>query len=88
VDDNGKLKGYMMIFIKKNIPLFKLIRFGYISDLYLKKEARGMGLSSQLKDIAIKWFRKKGIRYISIAVYPGNNVAHSIYKRWGSLTII
>lgn len=83
VDDNGKLNGYMMFFIKKNIPLFKLVRFGYISDLYLKKGARGIRLSSRLKDIAIKWFRKKGIKYISLSVYPDNRLAHSIYRKWG-----
>lgn len=83
VDDNGALKGYMMIFIKKNISLFKLRRFSYISDLYLRKGVRGRRLSSMLKDAAIRWSRKRGVKYISLAVFPQNKLAHSVYKRWG-----
>ncbi|PIN86538.1 hypothetical protein COV19_04585 [Candidatus Woesearchaeota archaeon CG10_big_fil_rev_8_21_14_0_10_44_13] len=83
VEDKGKLVGYLFILIKKNNPIFKLRRLGYISDLYLKKPYRNRKISSRLKDIAISWFRKKGIRYASICVYPQNAHAHKIYGRWG-----
>ena len=82
-EDGGNLVGYILLLIKENIPVFKIKRIGYISDLYLKKEYRGIRISSKLKDEAIKWFRKKGIRYISIAVNANNLSAHSIYDKWG-----
>ncbi len=79
----GKLVGYSLSFIKKNIPIFKMKKIGYISDLFVKKEFRGMGISTRLKNEAIKWFKKRGMKHASIKVYKGNNLAHSIYKKWG-----
>ena len=80
---NGKLVGYSLIYIKDNIPIFKLEKIGYISDLFVKKEFRNQGISSKFKEEAITWFKKKGIKHISLAVYKNNKFAHSIYKKWG-----
>jgi len=80
---DGKPAGYSLIYIKDNIPIFTLEKLGYFADLFVKKEFRGMGISSKFKDEAIKWFKKKGMKYASIAVYPQNEHAHSIYKNWG-----
>ena len=72
-----------MVFIKDNIPIFELKELGYFSDLYVKKQFRKLGISSKLRDEAIKWFKKKKMKYISIALYPDNKFAHSVYKKWG-----
>lgn len=75
--------GYSIIFIKHNFPFFYLKKIGYISEIFVKKKYRGKDISSRLKDEAIKWFKEKGIMYISIAVYDDNRMAHEIYKKWG-----
>jgi len=80
---DGKPVGYSLSFIKNTIPIFKMKKIGYISDLFVKKEFRGMGISTKLKDEAIKWFKKKGMKHASIMVYTDNKFAHSIYKKWG-----
>jgi ribosomal protein S18 acetylase RimI-like enzyme len=36
-----KIAGYLIIIIKKNIPIFKLTKLAEITDLYIKKEFRG-----------------------------------------------
>lgn len=82
---DGKPAGYSLIYIKKSIPVFKLEKIGSISDLFVKKEFRGKGISSKLKDEVVNWFRKKGIKHISLAVYNGNKHAHSIYEKWDLL---
>lgn len=78
-----EVAGYSLIFIKDNIPVFELKRYGYFSDLYVRKEFRRKGISSQLVKRGIKWFKKKGIKHVSIALYSDNEYAHSIYKKWG-----
>lgn len=75
--------GYSLIYIKKNIPIYKLDKTGYLSDLFVRKRFRGLGLSSKFNNTAIKWFKKKGIKYLSIHVYSYNDKARFIYKKWG-----
>ena len=82
-EENNKLVGYSLLLIKKNIPIFTIEKLGYMADLFVKKEYRGTGISSKFKDQAKSWFKKKGVKYISIMVYPENKHAHNIYKNWG-----
>lgn len=80
---DGKPAGYSLISIRIRPPIARLRRLGYIDDLFVKKEYRGLGISSKLKDEATRWFRKKGIRHVALVVGKGNEPAHSIYEKWG-----
>ena len=82
-DDDGKLVGYALSLIKKNIVVFELERYGYISDLFVKKEYRGREISSMFKDESMKWFKQKGLKHASIMVQFQNRRAHEIYRKWG-----
>ena len=82
-EENGILVGYNLAQIKKEIPVFKLKRFGLIADLYVQKEFRGQGIATQFKDEAVKWFKRNKIKYMSITVYPDNPHAYKIYQKWG-----
>ena len=72
-----------LFFLPLGIPIFKTEEFGYISDLYVKKGFRKMKLSSKLYAESKEMVQEKGMKYISIAMYPDNKSAHSIYKHWG-----
>ena len=78
-----KPAGYCLVYIKNNIPIFKLEKIGHISDLFVKQEYRKQGISSKFKNEAIKWLKKKRIKHISLQVYKDNDFAHSIYGKWG-----
>lgn len=82
-EDNGRIAAYNLIEIKPGIPVFIIDRFGYIGDLYVKEEFRGKKVSSKLYEEAKKWFKKHGVKYVSIGVNPENKEAHGIYKKWG-----
>jgi GNAT superfamily N-acetyltransferase len=82
-EDKGKLVGYNLLGIKNNVPIFRIEKTGHFHDLFVKKEYRGKKISSMLKEEAVKWFKKKGVKYLSIDVYSGNEHAHNIYKKWG-----
>ena len=75
--------GYSLIFIKRNPPVSKIAKIGYVSDLLVKMEFRGRGVSSALKNEAMKWFRQKGVKYVSLNVLADNRVPQSIYRKWG-----
>jgi ribosomal protein S18 acetylase RimI-like enzyme len=84
IAEEGKaIAGYSLGYIKDEIPIFKLRRYGYISDLFVKKEFRGQGVSTRLMDAMIRWFKDKGAQYASIGFYADNHEAHEIYRKWG-----
>lgn len=79
----GKTAGYILNMIEDTIPIFKVRKLGYISDLYVRKPYRGKGVSSAFMNEAVKWFKKKNIRHLSIKVQAGNPLARKIYQKWG-----
>ena len=80
---DGTTVGYTLMFVKDEIPIFKIKKIGFGSDLYVKKGFRGMNVSSKLSAQSIKWLKKKGIKCVSLTLYNDNKLAHSIYKKWG-----
>jgi len=81
--EEEEIIGFILLIIKDEIPIFKIEKIGYGSDLFIKKEYRNQKISSKLMDEAIKWFKKKNIRYISLGLYCDNKHAHSVYKKKG-----
>jgi len=55
---------------------------GEIKNLWLKKEVRGNGISSKLKDKYLNWFKEKCCDYVLIEVLQ-KNPANKIYEKWG-----
>lgn len=82
---DGKAVGYSLIFIIKKKPYYMIREMGYVADLYVRKEFRGRGISSMFRDEAIKWFKSKGLKHVSIDTSFMNTHAHGIYERWGFL---
>ncbi len=80
---NGNIVGYSLLITKKNIPVFKIDRYGYFGDLFVLKEYRGIGISTELKNIGLRWFKQKGMEYAYIGVHFGNEKARKIYRKWG-----
>jgi GNAT superfamily N-acetyltransferase len=82
-EDSGKPAGYSLNLIKPNIPVFRIRKLGHIADLYLEPGYRGKGIGKLLRDEAVRWFRKKGIKHASIAVHALNPASWKIYRKWG-----
>ena len=78
-----KISGYLIIIIKKNIPIFQLEKLAEITDLYIKEEFRGKGISNKLRDEVLKWCKIKKISSITLDLLPKNIHAKSIYEKWG-----
>ncbi len=82
-ESGGKIAGYSITLHKKNAPIFRLARLGYISDLYLKPGYRKKGIGSRLEKESIHWLKKNKITYVSITLQANNRMAHKAYKQWG-----
>ncbi len=83
LEDKGRVQGYSLCRIQKNIPVFEYDNIGYLSDIYLEGPYRGKGYSSEMWKRSLEWFREKGIKHISIRVLSCNPTAHEVYEHWG-----
>lgn len=81
--EDGKLIGYSLNFIKENVKIYSVKQIGYMSDLYIEGNFRGKGIASKFKEMAFSWFKKKRMKYASIAFHTKNLHAHSVYEGWG-----
>ncbi|MEK6972518.1 MAG: GNAT family N-acetyltransferase [archaeon] len=77
------LVGYILVFIKDEIPIYENKKVGYVSDLYVKEQFRHKGISSELMNKAIGWFKQKKLKVAAIPLYAANKHAYSIYKKYG-----
>ena len=82
-ENGGEIVGYSLNFIKENVKVYKIKKVGHVSDLYVSKGYRNRGIATKFMKEALKWFKKKGMKYLSIAVHAKNTNAHKIYKKWG-----
>lgn len=80
---DGAAVGFTLLVVKDEIPIYKIEKIGCISDLFVKEEFRGKGISSKIRDEALKWFKMQGISNISVLLYSDNPFVHSVYKKWG-----
>jgi len=78
----GVLVGFVRIRKEKRNWEYIVENTGNIQVFYIKKEFRGKGISSQLKNAAIRWFKEEDIIHISIESHIKNNLAKNIYKKW------
>lgn len=82
-EHNKEIIGYCLAYVKANIPIYSASKLGYISDMYIKRGYRKMGIATKLKNAAKKWFKSLGLKYMSIAYYTVNKRAKSVYRKWG-----
>ena len=57
--------------------------FGTLTDLYVAREARRSGIATELMRQVLVAFRERGIEQFDLDVLASNDVARSLYARWG-----
>jgi ribosomal protein S18 acetylase RimI-like enzyme len=57
--------------------------FGTLTDLYVARDARRSGIGTELMREVLAAFRTAGIHHLDLDVLASNNVARSLYARWG-----
>jgi ribosomal protein S18 acetylase RimI-like enzyme len=57
--------------------------FGTLTDLYVARDARRSGIGTELMREVLAAFRAADIHHIDLEVLAANNVARSLYARWG-----
>ena len=81
-DDSGKPVGFCYSYISFKPKYFKLEKFGFIGDLFVKEEYRERGIGRLLVEDALEFFQKRKIKQIELLVAQKNV---NTIKFWGSL---
>lgn len=76
--DGGKVVGYLA----GKVELNPYEEYGYISEVFVKSDFRGKGVSTLLKDKFLGILKEKKIDLCRVEVSPGNP-AEGLYLKWG-----
>jgi len=80
---DGDLIGFCYSYISLKPKYFKLGRFGFIGDLYVKPKHRGQGIGRRLVDDAMNFFNKRKIKQIELLVAVENTDTIKFWKALG-----
>jgi ribosomal protein S18 acetylase RimI-like enzyme len=81
-NDNG-LIGFCFSYISRKPKYFKIERFGFIGDLYVKPECRRLGVGHDLVKDALNFFAKKRVNQIELLVAVKNDDAIKFWEAIG-----
>ncbi len=80
---DGKVIGFIEFFVKKNENCFKIKKYGYLNSATTHKDYRGKGVAKALTNVALKFFKDRGIKYVRTNVYNSNEIAMKTWIKIG-----
>jgi ribosomal protein S18 acetylase RimI-like enzyme len=84
VAENGSgLIGFCFSYISHKPKYFKIEKFGFIGDLYVKPEFRRLGVGHDLVKDALNFFAKKRVNQIELLVAVKNDDAIKFWEAIG-----
>jgi GNAT superfamily N-acetyltransferase len=81
IEINDEIIGMAGAFIKDEIPycFYKTPFYGFIGDVYIKRDFRRKGYAKQLTGKVIEWLKSKDVKIIKLLATPE---AKEIYKQF------
>jgi ribosomal protein S18 acetylase RimI-like enzyme len=86
-EHKGKLIGYLLGGIQKRPPIFKIREQGFVSDLAVTASKRNKGIGTRLMKEFDRWAKKKGLKLITLNVFPKNEPGIKFYKKRGYVPV-
>lgn len=82
-DKTGKIVGFIELLIKKNDPIFKVRKYGYVNSCVVDKKHRGSGIARKLLLFGLDFFRQKELTFSKLNVYCTNAAAIRTWEKLG-----
>lgn len=82
-EENGKIIGYAVGELCSRPPVFKIRKFGHISDVFVEKNFRKLGIAKQFLRVLKKWFKAKNIQHIELSVHEKNEIGKKAWAKYG-----
>ena len=78
-----KLVAFIVATIEREIPIYRIERFGFIHDLWVEPAYRNEGTGRQLVMLTIERFRELGMKQIRCDTAAPNEPARALFTRCG-----
>ena len=79
----GKVVGFLIATVEREIPIYRLEEYGFIHDLWVEPEYRNEGIARQLTMLAIERFREIGVKQIRLDTARENEIARNLFSSCG-----
>jgi len=80
-DEGGGFAGY--IWLTENTDYFTGQKQAFILEIYVEEKQRRKGLGQRFLELAERWGRERGYRFIALSVAAPNLVARGLYEKRG-----
>lgn len=82
-EENGKIVGYSVGVISTKPSVFKIRKFGLISDVFVEKKYRKQGIAKLFLLEQKKWFKSKKLQHIELTVHLKNEEGKKVWAKYG-----
>ena len=82
-EENGEIIGYAVGELSSRPPVYKIRKMGYISDVFVEKNFRKLGIAKQFLHVLKKWFKAKNIKHIELSVHVKNEIGKKAWAKYG-----
>jgi ribosomal protein S18 acetylase RimI-like enzyme len=82
-DARDMVVGFCLVTITHNLKMFLPERYGYLSDLYVRPEARRQGVGRALVDCATAWLAVNAVGSVQLQYYWFNRAGAAFWQAIG-----
>ncbi|MFB2976064.1 GNAT family N-acetyltransferase [Microseira sp. BLCC-F43] len=79
----GKLVGFIVATVEKEIPIYRLKEYAFIHDLWVEEEYRRSGIARQMVMETIEQFKLRGVKQIRLDTEAVNESAQRLFSSCG-----
>jgi ribosomal protein S18 acetylase RimI-like enzyme len=87
-EKNGKVIGVLLGSIQRRHPFMRIRYQAYIDEIVVVEKERNKGVGTKLTENFIEWVRERNVPHIALFVFPENEPALKLYKKFGFETIV
>lgn len=82
-ESEGKLVGFLIGTTEREIPIYRIDRYGFIHDLWVEEGYRNEGIARQMVMLAVEKFAQIGVKQVRLETAGPNETARKLFESCG-----